>query len=109
CYRQSMLRTEREWYCRRCAAAVGGEALPFALPGSRAVYAPDRAFDVRHIKIEVALDFERRAVDGVCTQPVAAIHAGSAWLRLDAVEMTLHAVTLADGGALPHTYDGRVL
>ena len=104
-----MERLEREAYCRRAAASLGGDALPFVLPGAKATWAPDRVCDVKHIKVEVSLDFERRAVDGVCTQTVAPLNDGPTRLVLDAVEMTILQVTLADGESLEFEYDGKVL
>src|SRR5438046_2310481 len=106
------MRFEREMVCRRCAGAAAlhtGDALPFALPGARAVFAPDRVCRVRHVRVEVALDFERRRVEGVTTQQLTVVNDGATRLVLDAVEMTIHAVTLADGGALDHQYDGKQL
>jgi aminopeptidase N len=103
------MRLEREFVCRRCAGVAVGDAQPFALPGSRAVFAPDRVCHVRHLKVEVSLDFERRRVEGVCTQELTVLNDGPTRLVLDGVEMTLHAVTLSDGGALDHSYDGKQL
>src|SRR5262245_19013858 len=105
-----MERLERE-VCRRCltAGAAAGGPLPFALTGARATWAPDRVVDVRHIRVEVALDFERRAVEGVCTQTVAPLNDGPTRVELNAVEMTLHSVTLGDGEPLEFSYDGKVL
>src|SRR4051812_21494594 len=104
-----MEREERHLYCRRASAQSLGDALPFALPGSHAVYAPDRVVDVRHIKVEVSLDFERRAVDGVCTQTLSPLNDGPTRVSLNAVEMKLVAVTLGDGESLEFDYDGKVL
>jgi aminopeptidase N len=95
--------------CRRAQAQAGGDALPFALPGARATFTPDRDVDVRHLRIEVALDFAAGAVDGVCTLTLLPIADGRARVTLDAVEMQVHAVTLADGGALDYAYDGARL
>src|SRR5262245_18119046 len=96
--------------CRRLAAHLdAGGQLPFALTGARATFAPDRVVDVRHIKVEVALDFEHCAVEGVCTQTLSPINDGPARVVLDAVEMTIHAVTLSDGEALEFSYDGKSL
>ena len=92
-----MLRTERLHYCRRHGEATLGDAQPFALPGARAVFAPDRICDVRHIKIEVSVDFEKAHVDGICTQWLTVLNDGPCRLSLNAVEMTLHAVTLSGG------------
>jgi len=92
--------------CRRAELHAGGDALPFVLPGARAIFTPARDIDVRHLRIEVALDFAAGAVDGVCTLTLVPLADGRAKVALDAVEMTLHAVTLADGAALEHAYDG---
>ncbi|HEX2573710.1 MAG TPA: M1 family aminopeptidase [Polyangia bacterium] len=109
----STLRLERELCCRR-DGSLGDTAgtsgpQPFVLPGARAVYAPDRVCDVRHIKIEILLDFATRSVSGACTQTIAPLNDGPTRLRLDAVEMHIDAVTLADGTRLPHSHDGQHL
>ncbi len=95
--------------CRRAQAQAGGDALPFVLPGARAVFTPDRDVDVRHLRIEVALDFGAGAVDGVCTLTLAALNDGRARVALDAVELQIQAVALAGGTALDYTYDGTRL
>ncbi|HWE29631.1 MAG TPA: aminopeptidase, partial [Polyangia bacterium] len=100
--------TSRSHQCR-CAQGVSrGDALPFALPGSRATFTPARDVDVRHLRIQVALDFATGSVDGVCTLTLAAINDGPARVTLDAVEMELAAVELP-GGGLPYVYDGQQL
>jgi aminopeptidase N len=103
-----MERLEREHYCRRSAAGGGGP-LPFVLTGARATWAPDRTVDVKHIRVEVHLDFERRSVEGVCTQTVAPLNDGPVRVELNAVEMKIHAVTLGDGEPLEFSYDGKLL
>jgi aminopeptidase N len=104
------MRFERELYCRRCleASADAGASRPFVLPGARAVFAPDRVCDVRHLEVDVTLDFPRRRVAGVCTLELTVINDGPTRLRLDAVEMRIHAVE-AEGKALPFSYDGKGL
>jgi aminopeptidase N len=103
-----MRREERHNLCRRCELGAN-DALPFALPGAQATWAPDRVCSVKHIKVEVSLDFERRAVDGVCTQTLSPLNDGPTRVVLNAVEMTIHAVTLGDGESVPFDYDGKVL
>ncbi len=97
----------RHHQCRRAEAHAGGDALPFVLPGARATFTPPRDINVRHLRIEVGLDFADAAVDGVCTLTLVPLAAGRARVVLDAVEMVIHAVTLADGAALEHAYDGQ--
>src|SRR5262245_40244190 len=103
-----MRREEREMVCRS-AQALAGDALPFALPGAQATWAPDRVCDVTHIKVEVALDFVRRGVDGVCTQTLSPLNDGPTRVVFNAVEMKIHAVTLGDGESLAFEHDGKGL
>ena len=44
---------------------------------------------MRHLKIEVALDFAHRSVDGVCTLTLAPLQDGPARVVLQAAEMTV--------------------
>ncbi len=96
---------EREMICKRCA---GGGSGPFVLPGARPYYVPDRVCDVRHIRVEVELDFATGRVAGRCTQFVSPINSGSTRLVLDAVEMGVEAVTVASH-EWKFDYDGKKL
>ncbi|HEY7849414.1 MAG TPA: M1 family aminopeptidase [Ktedonobacterales bacterium] len=69
----------------------------FALPGDRPRYAPDRPVDVRHVDIAVTLDFERKQVRGVVTHSFAALFDAVRVVALDAAELHIEQVTLADG------------
>ncbi len=80
---------------------------PFALPGTRPRYAPDRPCDVQHIRLELRLDVKDRRIDGVCRTTLAPIVPEVTILELDAVEMDISAVTLVGGGALAFSYDGK--
>lgn len=78
----------------------------FALPGTRARYAPDRAFDVEHYRLTVELDPSARAVAGTATISVRALAAPVTELAFDAVELELAAVTV-DGADARWSADGR--
>jgi aminopeptidase N len=98
--------------CRSASLSVAhgsirGDVQPFALPGSRATFTPDRSVDVRHLKIEVTLDFAAAAVAGVTTLTLALLNDGPTRVALDAVELEIAAVTLAGGAPLDFTYDGH--
>jgi aminopeptidase N len=99
----------RHHQCRRALVEAGGDALPFALPGARATFTPDRDVDVRHLRIEVALDFDAAAVDGACTLTLVALSDGRARVTLDAVEMNVHSVLMQDGASIEYRYDGQRL
>ena len=60
---------------------------PFALPGARLQYGPDKVVDVLHIHLTLRPDIERRRLDAHCTTTVQAIEDGVARLVLDAVDL----------------------
>jgi aminopeptidase N len=99
---------ERGMVCRRCQVEARGDARPFVLPGARPTFAPDRVVDVRHLRIEVAIDFAERRVEGTCRQTLAALNDGPTRVRLDAVEMEIREVR-AGGAPAPFRYDGKTL
>src|SRR5262245_33687121 len=71
-------------------------ATPFALPGAKPHYAADRPVRALHVRLEVSLDFDRKAIDGVCTTKVTAVREVAAF-AFDAVEMEVARVLV--GGA----------
>ena len=62
----------------------------------------DRVVDVKHIKLQVALDFKTRRIIGTATHTVAAILDGLAKLEFDAAEMEITAVRV---GGEAHSFD----
>src|SRR5262245_48240108 len=76
---------------------------PFALPGVRPRYAPDRAFQVRQLRLELALDWEKKAVAGRAALSLRRLHAAKR-IELDAVEMHIDRVSLGE-----FSYDGQKL
>jgi aminopeptidase N len=81
---------------------------PFALPGARPRYAPDRVVDVEHVRIELDIRFDERRIAGSCALTLTPILDGVRRVELDAVELEIAAVT-REGTALAHAYDGRRL
>ena len=71
----------------------------FALPGDRPRYAPDRPVDIQHVDIAVALDFDRKQVRGDVTHRFKALFDEVRIVTLDAAELHIEQVSLADGGA----------
>jgi aminopeptidase N len=71
----------------------------------------ERTFAIVHQVIHVRFDWRRHAVVGTTTLDVAALAetAPTREVALDAVGMTIGAVTGGTGRPLPHTYDGRTL
>jgi len=69
---------------------------PFALPGARPQYGPDKVVDVLHIHLDLRPDLERKRLDAVCVTTVRAIEDGVAQLRLDAVDLIVERVVRRD-------------
>ncbi|MEN9277076.1 MAG: M1 family aminopeptidase [Thermostichus sp. DG_1_5_bins_95] len=81
---------------------------PFALPGSRPHYTPDRPGQVQHIRLQLDLDLEAETVLGLCQIRLQPIRAGIHTLKLDAVRLSIQSVQV-EGEAQAFTYDGETL
>ncbi|HVV82356.1 MAG TPA: M1 family aminopeptidase [Kofleriaceae bacterium] len=81
----------------------------FALPGTRARYAPDRAIDVEHYRIAVDLHPQERRIDGTTTITAVVVAGGLRHVELDAVELELEAVTVDGEPAAGFAHDGQRL
>jgi len=92
-----------------CAAI--DEYPPFALPGDQTVYHPDRPADIRHVEIDVRLDFDKRSISGLVTTHYTALFEEVRQIRLDAAELVIEQVTLAGAKHTPlafHTEGERL-
>ncbi len=81
---------------------------PFALPGSRPRYAADRPVDTRHIRLDLDVDLGARSIAGRCSLTFSPLTPSVRHLRLDAAELDIERVTLADE-PLAFRYDGAEL
>lgn len=79
-----------------------GTRRPFALPGARLQYGPDKLVAVEHIDLYLEPDLERCTLDGICTTTVRAYDEPVERLALDAVDLAISAVE-RDGTALAFT------
>jgi len=68
----------------------------------------DRVADVRHIRIEVALDFDRRSIAGTATHRLTVISDGLAWLEFDQAELAITAVRIDGKPAAFETGAGKL-
>ncbi len=83
---------------------------PFALPGSRPHYTPDRPAHVRHIALDLSLDLASHSLEGTCAITLEMIAAGVKHLTLNAMHLGISAVTAAGSGSrLQFDYDGELL
>jgi aminopeptidase N len=64
----------------------------FALPGARPQYGPDKCVAVEQIDLQLTPDFDREALDGICTMTVRAMDEDVRRLTLDAVDLDVSRV-----------------
>lgn len=92
-------------------SSAGDDHAPsFALPGDKPLYAPDRAADVQHVRLDVTLDFERKSVAGEVTTTFAALFEQVTEVTFDAAELAIERVTSAhDDATLAFWSEGEKL
>ncbi|MBV8281338.1 MAG: M1 family metallopeptidase, partial [Candidatus Eremiobacteraeota bacterium] len=82
---------------------------PFALPASRAHYAPDRRARVDHIALTLSFDFKRKILEGRCATTFTAVGGALTALELQAGRMAIKRVRDAKGKPLPYELVGQTL
>ena len=80
----------------------GDGALPFALPGAPRRFSRDREVDLRHVVLDLKVDFETRSLSGTATHFLTPLRPGVSRITLDAVEMDVEWATV--GGKLDQLY-----
>ncbi len=68
------------------------EHQPFALPGARPQYGPDKVVAVEHIDLHLTPHFADESLEGVCTMTVRALDEAVPRLTLDAVDLEVSRV-----------------
>jgi aminopeptidase N len=90
--------------------ALADDAVSFSLPNDVPTYAPDRPADVKHVDIDVALDFDLKSVTGTVTTTFQALFEDVREVVLDAAELQIERVTPAGGTKrLDYWTDGEKL
>ncbi|HEY7270041.1 MAG TPA: M1 family aminopeptidase, partial [Dehalococcoidia bacterium] len=88
------------------AAALDGR---FPLPGDKPHYARDRVVDIKHVRLDFALDLKSARVEGSVAHTFAPINDGIASFDLDAVGLEIRRVTLGGERDLGYSLaDGRL-
>ncbi|HEV2037667.1 MAG TPA: M1 family metallopeptidase, partial [Candidatus Eremiobacteraceae bacterium] len=97
-------------YCRRAgiANAASGRR-PFALPGSKPRYAPDRPAAIEHIALTLSFDFKKHILFGSCRTTFSAVGKALRSLEMDADHLHIKAVRNASGKRLPFETPGGQL
>jgi aminopeptidase N len=96
------------WEAGEHCGHAPGDAPEHALPGDRPRWPRDRAVDVRHIKLDVALDVPAKTVRGTAVHTVRVLNDGLTRIPFDAVDMAVATVTV-DGAPAKFDYDGRTV
>ncbi|MEO8971792.1 MAG: hypothetical protein ABI406_09365, partial [Ktedonobacteraceae bacterium] len=63
------------------------KARAFDVPGDRVLYSPDRPADVQHVKLDIALDFEREAVSGTVYTTFSVLFDEVKTVTFDAIDL----------------------
>src|SRR5258708_14881846 len=71
-------------------------------------WARDRSANIKHIKLEVALDFGAKRISGTATHRISAITDALDRLEFDAAELTIRAVRAGDEPASFETSHGKL-
>ncbi len=91
---------------------VTGDSVPharsFELPDDALHFAPDRPADVRHVKLDITLDFEQETVSGTVYTTFAALYEEISTITFDAVELAIEQVTI-EGKAVRYTSTDKTL
>ncbi|MBK7687820.1 MAG: HEAT repeat domain-containing protein [Elusimicrobia bacterium] len=96
---------EERMICRHAATAFDGR---FTLKGAENHYAPDRAFDTEHIRLDLRLDFRAKSLTGTCETTLRAIADGADQMAFDAVGFRLGKIRV-DGRPAKFDYDKKKL
>jgi len=82
--------------CRRVVEAFQAEApagfRPFPLPGDKPRYAPDRQYALKHLFIDVALDFPSKSVSGRVLSTLNPVNDGLSQIVFDAADLEVASV-----------------
>ncbi len=87
---------ENEYEC------VHATQYPFGVESGDATpqYGRDRAFDVKHIKLDVELDFDAESITGVATHTLSPIGNAATEVSFDAINLDIQSVTDNTGAAV---------
>ena len=82
------------------------EREPFAPPDTRPHYMPARQYDLQHVRLDLAFDWDQRSVEGTATNTLMPLLPGLETLVFHGAGLDIRRVRLAGGDAdLPFTLD----
>lgn len=77
---------------------------PFAAPDALPSYMPDREYDLRHLRLDLAFDPAAKSVSGTATNTLTPLRPGTSTLVFHAVDLRVSRVRLGEA-ELPFTLD----
>src|SRR2546427_5319906 len=83
-----------QYYCGTNSFSVKHN--PFILPGSTTHYARDRDYDIQHVRLDLAVDPEKKRLEGTAHLTLKPITENVTRLEFDAVELEVKEVKLSD-------------
>src|SRR5688572_32006715 len=78
----------------------------FALPGDKPRYPRDRIANIKHVRLDIALDLDAKRISGGVSHTFSPLNDGLDHIELDAVDLTIGAVRNAVGRDLAHSLSG---
>ncbi len=84
-------------------------ARSFELADDHVQYAPDRPADVKHVKLDITLDFEQETVSGTVYTTFSTLYDDLKTITFDAVELHIERVKLENGKELAYSVSEKKL
>ena len=81
---------------------------PFSPKGSKYFYNPDITAKVKHISLDLKIDFDAETVNGVCKTRVSFFQDEITTLTINAVQMEIYGVKI-DSKEIEYEYDGEII
>ena len=87
-------------------AAGPAVLLPFAPPATPPRYMPSRQYDLQHLRLDLAFDWETRSVSGTATNTLVPLRPGLESVVFHAVGLEVRSISVA-GTERPFTVDSQ--
>ena len=84
-------------------------ARSFELADDHVQYAPDRPADVKHVKLDITLDFEQETISGTVYTTFSTLYDDLKTITFDAVELHIERVKLEHGKELSYSVSEKKL
>ena len=94
-------------FCR--AYVIGAFDKVFADESAPEHFPRDRTFDLRHVRLDIALDLEKAEVRGTATLLLSPVNDGLREIDIDGEDLHIRKITDAEGRSLEFDYDGKKL